>query len=163
MKEILRAIEQLEKFSQPQIIELVEKLKQFNNPKFNFLEEIHRKTSEIMRKIGDENGEEEQLCWLFGDIGDLGLGKEQREVIEELQKDEKYQALEERGEKCDYIEKYLDGNYFYEELGEQESQDDVIITILNTLDDYDPEEDEKSYFEIEEQEHEDEFRQERGY
>jgi len=161
MEKILRAIKELEKFEQPEIIELVKELKNFNNPKFNFLEQIHRKISEIMGTTENENGEDEQLCWLGGDIEDLGQEQEQREVIEELQKDQEYQALEERGEKCDYIEKYLDGNYFYEELGEQESQDDVIITILNTLDDYDPEEEEKSYFEMEEQELDDQIRQ--GY
>jgi len=56
------------------------------------------------------------------------------EVIEELQKDEKYQSLEGKEKKCDYIEKYLHGYYFLEQIyNEKKSRDDIIITILKRL------------------------------
>jgi len=139
MKEIIRAlkitraIKELEKFEQPEIIELVQELKKFNNPEFNFFEEFHRKIRKIIGTTKDENGEELQLYWLRHDIKDLGLENEQREAIEELKKDEKYQALEYREDKFQFIEKYLFGNYFFEALGRRESRNNVIVAILNGL------------------------------
>ena len=132
---ILRHIKELQKFDQPQIIELVEELKKFNNPGLNFWEEMHEKIGEIMGTTGNRHAEsEEQLSWLYNDISDLGQHNEQTEIIEELKKDKKYQALEGKEKKSDYIANYLDGYYFLQQnYNEKKSRDDIMITILNRL------------------------------